>query len=76
MHLCQIFSEIVVIHVINFLTVQLLITFDEEVEWTLQDPKGKDRADADTCRYVLGNSVEYEWEALDGQGSAKKCQPA
>lgn len=66
------FSEVVVIHVINFLTVQLLITFGEELEWTLQDPKGKDRAVTDICRCVLRDSVEYEWEALDGQGSAEK----
>lgn len=55
-----------------FLTGQLLITFDEEVDWTLQKPKGKDRAVADACRCVLGNSAEYEWEALDGQDSAEK----
>lgn len=65
------FSEVVVTHVC-FLTLQLLITFGEEVEWTLQNPKGKDRAVADACRCVLEDSVDYEWEVLDGQDSAKK----
>lgn len=55
-----------------FLTMQLLIHFGEEVEWALQSPKRKDRAVPDACRCVLGDSVEYEWEALDGQDSAEK----
>lgn len=60
-HLCLIFSEVVVTHIVDcFLTVQLLIPFDEEVEWTLQNPKGKNRAVADACRCVLRDSVEYE----------------
>lgn len=55
------FSEVVVTHIVDcFLTVQLLIPFDEKVEWTLQNPKGKNRAVADACRCVLRDSVEYE----------------